>query len=776
MRSGIIVLDVTNLNALKEDETKALIQFFDNTCHAIHRGQIYSFSPSNIESYHFIFHYPMVKKQERTDEKPGKYFILGDILGSGAFGTVSAGGGTLSFTKDQIQFNQALNCDFIYISAAIGFPDLTELFKLSQSKTIYLLIEKSLFYIDKNTYAPLSACDYLTDLNDSQKHFLLQQFAFDEQTNQPQQYNKLTQDEAAFFSSYNHNVSQKNYVIKATGKCTAENVRNEVECMQLTPHLGKIRWYFCQENNVHFIKSNKKASCTLKEIIHNNDLTEIELIQLIDRIFYAVKLQIFQSTLIHRDLKPDNIMVDLETMTVSIIDYGYSKQQGQSSNDEWVGNYLYGAPEQRVAESQRSIPEEKRVQVVTDEFTDGYAVGKILAELCKLKNNHDKNLPREPSLKLEAFASRVVFDEIIFYADPDQVDKPFYKALIPILLKLCARDRKDRIGVSKAREMYRETDIFKPHVLPDFQYIVNEETKKKLLILFPRYNNNPSLFNVSEQWQQNASNNHFSSFSFLYWLIDNNQFCIAKELLKENKLDLDELHRSGVNALFYAVSNHKPQFVDLFLEFGANIDHILVLAKEQLLDIMQHFKIRHHLELLFYLFEIQSDIKMRPIHLAICLGYSDISQSLIDKKANLTVRMNKKISCDILILFLDNILYLNWHIGGMVMNTLSAEDKKQHHHHKQLIKIINWLGKMRANVFEFYPVPEEQKDCMVKLFDFSKACLVENEMPKLSELDDLIQALPVASNQLTSNMKSIIHELNSLRNAIISHPSHRIRQ
>jgi len=116
---------------------------------------------------------------------------------------------------------------------------------------------------------------------------------------------------------------------------------------------------------------------TLKQHVRHNALDKVEICQLILAVIRAIGYAHLRGV-IHRDLKPDNIMVDLEGRP-RILDFGLARlamEEGEESlarlteTGEIMGTPAYMSPEQTFAR-----PDE------VDTRTDIYSVGVILYEL-----------------------------------------------------------------------------------------------------------------------------------------------------------------------------------------------------------------------------------------------------------------------------------------------------------------------------------------------------------------------------------------------------------
>lgn len=98
-------------------------------------------------------------------------------------------------------------------------------------------------------------------------------------------------------------------------------------------------------------------------------LTVRDKLHLTYTIIKAVKEQIHDLNIIHTDLKPENIIINLETMNSTIIDYSFAEQMNQPKEDDYVhGSLEYLAPE-ILRENFRSIK------------SDSFALGLTIAQI-----------------------------------------------------------------------------------------------------------------------------------------------------------------------------------------------------------------------------------------------------------------------------------------------------------------------------------------------------------------------------------------------------------
>ena len=169
----------------------------------------------------------------------------------------------------------------------------------------------------------------------------------------------------------------------------------------------------------HYIRKARRHIVPSKRTLPVN--TTIRLIlKILDALYYANELGI-----IHRDIKPRNILIESHSQRPIITDFGVARSYGGSDNDNriLVGTPTYMAPEQIVAG-------------MVDGRADVYATGVMMLEmLCG-------GLPYPPydsAVKLLKIKLRL--QDRLFSKKPSEINPAVDSALDAIVLKAVAYDK-----------------------------------------------------------------------------------------------------------------------------------------------------------------------------------------------------------------------------------------------------------------------------------------------------------------------------------------------
>ncbi|CAD8097804.1 unnamed protein product [Paramecium primaurelia] len=150
------------------------------------------------------------------------------------------------------------------------------------------------------------------------------------------------------------NMSNKQVAIKIIDKVLfnsqqIEILRQEAQLLIKLSHPNVVRVSFSKETkNKLFIMMDLINGVTLKQ--YQKNLLDNETVILITKQILEAIQYLHKENIIHRDIKPENIMIDPETLHVTLIDFGLSAQltnvEGSKLMNENCGTILYMAPEQ----------------------------------------------------------------------------------------------------------------------------------------------------------------------------------------------------------------------------------------------------------------------------------------------------------------------------------------------------------------------------------------------------------------------------------------------
>ena len=172
--------------------------------------------------------------------------------------------------------------------------------------------------------------------------------------------------------------SQKHRVVKVQEHSSVKPIeiaKNEAELSCLVPYMHAKKLTVLKDNSGYIHKSfmveKLFAGETLDKILSNDKYSSP--LSVDTRLKISINLlrvlqQLHSSGIVHRDLKTQNIIVDLATCEVSIIDLGLSRKCDRQDN-RYSGNMAYKAPEAIT----KKYP--------YDQNSDIYSMGLILAEV-----------------------------------------------------------------------------------------------------------------------------------------------------------------------------------------------------------------------------------------------------------------------------------------------------------------------------------------------------------------------------------------------------------
>lgn len=588
-------VDVTNLHCLPDSAHKALIDFLSQSSTGFFTNHLKYNHIYNNKKYIYYFSHEIVKNNQ-------KYYVKSHVdLGRGSFGSVTEGLGTLQVRGNRLVLNQVMHCDFIYASSQSAWS-IDYLVSHIKSKTAYVLIGNSLFYVDKTTHRPRTALDYVKDLSDHEVQSLIAQYAFTSDNSAVQCKIKL-KEEVGVFSNYHTQQSQKNFLLKYQAVRTYQDrktIQNEASCAnKLSSELGKTKgpFFYADLSGTcrSVLKIDKKQGSTLAEILDNDrsgkrKLTIHERVLLTLALFNAVEIVHQKGKVIHRDLKPENFIVDLGTDKVFAIDFGFAKPAG-SKVYESVGTPLYCSPE-------------GLNDLHTDEKSDSYSLGKLIAEVWGLQQSQLSMLSSDPYLQVAEFSELMRCEDVGFsrnYAvdDPDNI----LSRLLPILLKMSKLNPKHRYDLEKAKKLFCDIPSVKLILAPEIRFISNEKTRKKITEVItknenPLYFTKPNCFKDLENWQ---------------------------------------VHTVNTTSLHAAILEHSMPLVTSLLNAGVDVNQPNCLDSSPLSDIIKFNSIslkNHFIYSVDSLFYKGTKQFFTPLHAAVCFGDEKMVALLLSAKAN----------------------------------------------------------------------------------------------------------------------------------------------
>jgi len=172
----------------------------------------------------------------------------------------------------------------------------------------------------------------------------------------------------------------------------------------------------------HLLQSIKKQVLPSKRFMPVKVIIQM-VTQILDALDYA-----HQQGIIHRDIKPGNIMIEEHTQRPIIADFGVAKVLREAEEDHSIarGSPLYMPPEQIIDDS-------------TDERSDLYAAGIMLFEML---------VPKLPLPKFESYEDllkqKLLNKKGIFLAKPSELN-PFLNMMMDeIVLKAIAYEPEKR--------------------------------------------------------------------------------------------------------------------------------------------------------------------------------------------------------------------------------------------------------------------------------------------------------------------------------------------
>ena len=169
-------------------------------------------------------------------------------------------------------------------------------------------------------------------------------------------------------SMLNETVALKTIASNLVGDAVVERFRREAQAARRISHPNVVRIHdIGQDGALTFISMEYVKGETLGEHIDRNGICKVEFLKPVALQLCAALQAAHDAGVIHRDLKPDNILLD-DKNHVRVIDFGLARVEsndGLTATGAVMGTPNFMAPEQMLAQ-------------VIDARTDIYAVGCVL--------------------------------------------------------------------------------------------------------------------------------------------------------------------------------------------------------------------------------------------------------------------------------------------------------------------------------------------------------------------------------------------------------------
>lgn len=210
------------------------------------------------------------------------------------------------------------------------------------------------------------------------------------------------------------------------------------------------------ENNVPFIVLEKAGDTPLRVSTNKGPIALDDFFPLAIQLVQAIK-EIHRNHITHRDIKPDNIMIDTEGKILKLIDFSAATRMSQNNSEDNTdlefakGSLSYMSPEQT-----------GRLNRTVDYRTDFYSLGITLYEMLVAK------LPFEKKDPLELIYSHLAENPVpIHILNPD-----IPKQLSILVLKLMAKTPEERYTSAVG-------------ILADLENCYTQWTAEKNILPFP---------------------------------------------------------------------------------------------------------------------------------------------------------------------------------------------------------------------------------------------------------------------------------------------------
>lgn len=233
---------------------------------------------------------------------------------------------------------------------------------------------------------------------------------------------------------------------KFTADNTLEMTMNEATYTQQASHMRMKDPVIMHDRSYSVMRRlpGEELSIILQSDLRKTiELTIAERLELSIELLRKLKSQVHERGIIHRDIKPDNILIAKEERVVNIFDFGLSKFKYQTSIHEAVGSPLYAAPEQLDNSA-------------TTELSDIYTMGKTIAMLWRL-------LPQvfhaDTYKEVYAFSRKDTRYLSQGFESLPGLSRDIRKSILSVISKMTLANRDKRITVDEALEKFEQIRI-----------------------------------------------------------------------------------------------------------------------------------------------------------------------------------------------------------------------------------------------------------------------------------------------------------------------------
>jgi len=250
----------------------------------------------------------------------------------------------------------------------------------------------------------------------------------------------------------------------ALNEQTIERFQNELRTARKIVHKNVCRMYdLGEDNNLHFITMEYISGRDLKQMIRMTKQLNIGTAVAIAKQVCEGLLESHRLGVVHRDLKPQNIMIDNDG-SVRIMDFGIARSlytTGVTATGVLIGTPEYMAPEQAEAKD-------------VDQRTDIYALGAILFEMVTGEVPFSGDTPISIAIKHKQEEPR----------DPREINAQIPEDLSQVILKCLEKNKEDRYPT--AADLFRDLSNIEQGI-PTIERVIpkrKSDTSKEITVTF----------------------------------------------------------------------------------------------------------------------------------------------------------------------------------------------------------------------------------------------------------------------------------------------------